>query len=79
MEKLQIFTSTIITLNYSTHPLFETFLQEWEYKINKQRVEELVLFNDKHDKIIIHKFNEEEQIKYYKYFEDINLFYPIRF
>ena len=50
-EKLDVFASTIIILNYKDHPLYETFLHEYEFKIDTaiKKVEEMYLFNNEHD------------------------------
>ena len=74
-EKLNVFAQTIITIHYEDHELFSTFLHEWEFKIDTKNkiVEELYLFNNNQDKIITHKFDSEQQRKYYKYFKDIDI------
>jgi hypothetical protein len=75
MQKLSAFAETIVMVNYTEHPLYQTFLTEWEFKIEKQNkiVKELYLFDDNQNKIITHKFNEELQKKYFKFFEKIKL------
>lgn len=74
-EKLNIFTKTIITVNYKSHPLYNTFLNEWEFKINfeNQIVEELYLFDEDQNIIITHKFQNDLQHKYFKYFKSIGI------
>lgn len=73
MEKLNIFTKTIITVNYKSHKLYNTFLNEWEFKINFQNqiVEELYLFDEDQNIIITHKFEDDLQHKYFNYFKSI--------
>ncbi len=75
MEKLTIFAKTIITVNYKSHPLFNTFLKEWEFKINirNQIVEELYLFDKDQNIIITHKFEDNLQHKYFKFFKSIGI------
>ena len=75
MEKLNIFTKTIITVNYKSHPLYNTFLNEWEFKINFQNqiVEELYLFDEDQTIIITHKFADDLQHKYFNYFKSIGI------
>ena len=73
IEKLTIFAKTIITINYKNHELFNTFLNEWEFKIGRNKVEELYLFDNKHNIIITHKFTDDLQNKYYKYFQNIGI------
>jgi len=74
-DKLNVFTKTIITIHYKDHELFDVFLHEWEYKINKKDkiVEELYLFNIEQDIIITHKFDTSQKHKYFTYFEDIGI------
>ena len=74
-EKLNVFAKSIITIHYEDHELFNTFLNEWEFKIDTKNklVEEMYLFNTNQDKIITHKFDSEQRHKYYKYFKDINI------
>ena len=75
IQKLTAFAETIIMVNYSEHPLYETFLTEWEFKIEKDNkiVKELYLFDDNHNIIITHTFNEQLQKKYFEFFEKIKL------
>ena len=75
MQKLQAFAETIVMVNYTEHPLYETFLTEWEFKIETDNkvVKELYLFDDNHNIIITHTFNEDLQKKYFKFFEKIKL------
>jgi len=75
MEKLTTFVKTIITINYESHPLYNTFLNEWEFKINIQNqiVEELYLFDEAQNIIITHKFEADSQHKYFKYFKYIGI------
>jgi len=74
-EKLNVFAKTIITINYKQHDLFDTFLNEWEFKINTKdkKIEELYLFDNAQDIIITHKFDLEQQVKYFRYFKDIDI------
>ena len=75
IQKLTAFAETIIMVNYSEHPLYETFLTEWEFKIEKDNkiVKELYLFDINSNKIITHTFDEDLQKKYFEYFEKIKL------
>jgi len=75
MEKLTTFTQTIINVNYKSHPLYNTFLNEWEFKINFQNqiVEELYLFDEDQNIIITHKIEDDLQHKYFKYFKSIGI------
>ena len=74
-EKLTAFTKTIITLNYKNHNLFNTFMNEWEYKIstNTNTIDELYLFNKEQDIIITHKFKDDLPRKYFDYFIRIGI------
>ena len=75
IQKLTAFAETIIMVNYTEHPLYETFLTEWEFKIEKDNkiVKELYLFDINQNKIITHTFNEDLQKKYFEFFEKIKL------
>ena len=75
LEKLKAFTVALVTLNYSQHTLFETFLVEWEYKIDTKtcEVEELYLFNKDQDIMVTHPFEGELRRKYYEYFRNIGI------
>ena len=76
IQKLHAFAETIIMVNYTEHPLFNTFMSEWEFKIEKDNkiVKELYLFDNNNNIIITHTFDEDLQKKYFNFFEKIKLF-----
>ena len=75
IQKLNPFAETIIMINYTEHPLFNTFMSEWEFKIEKDNkiVKELYLFDNNNNIIITHTFDEDLQKKYFNFFEKIKL------
>lgn len=75
IQKLHAFAETIIMVNYTEHPLYETFMSEWEFKIEKDNkiVKELYLYDNNHNIIITHTFDEDLQKKYFNFFEKIKL------
>lgn len=74
-EKLKIFTKTIITINYKWHDMYDTFLDEWEFKIDTdtKSINELYLFDSNQNIIITHIFESKLQRKYYDYFVAIGI------
>ena len=75
LQKLKVFTQTIITLNYKNHTHFETFLDEWEWTIDPEtrRVTELKLYNKEQDILYTHKIAVTNQEEYYEYFTKIGI------
>jgi len=75
IQKLHAFAETIIMVNYTEHPLYDTFMSEWEFKIEKNNkiVKELYLFDMNHNIVITHTFDEDLQKKYFNFFEKIKL------
>jgi len=75
-RKLEIFTHSLINISFRNHPLFSTFLNEWEYEIDtaNKKVSRLALFDEDQSIVEEIKFHDILQGEYYEYFEEIGLF-----
>lgn len=74
-EKLTAFAQTLIKLNFRNHELYDTFLTEWEFKIDCKNkiVEGLYLFDKDQNVIVSQEFSEDSKKKYFNYFKSIGI------
>lgn len=74
-KKLKEFARAIITLNYFDNPLYEFFLEDWQFKIdlNNKRIVGIVLYDVGTDTTIYKEFGEEHSYMFYQYFQYIGI------